>query len=96
MEMKAGAYGFAKEFVYQGRNYSVHVIPFIVACDEDKYAFHLSEGEFLVHLDDGNRALSFSVFYNDQLEWDSNVSKIVMDDRDLVERIGFLIDDYFA
>ena len=96
MEVQIESYGFRKEFEHGDTHYSVHVIPFIIASENDKKDFHLSEGEFLVHFSDGNSTLSFAVFYNDKLEWDSNVSKIVLDDKNLIEKIGFAIDDYFA
>ena len=96
METQKEAYGFKKEFDYERTHYSMHVIPFLIANDEDKKQYHLQEGQFLIHLFDGSSFQSFSVFYNDNLEWDANVSKIVIDDKFLVERIGFLIDDFYA
>jgi hypothetical protein len=87
---------FKKSFTYNGINYQINVIPFNNANETEKKEYHLSEGEFLVHLYDGDRHLYFSVYYNDKLEWDSNVSKLVLDDKNLIERIGFLIDDYYA
>lgn len=96
MEVESNAYGFKKHFEYEGAQYSIHVIPFIIANDHDKKMYNLQEGQFLIHLFDRSSFRSFSVFYNDQLEWDANVSKLALDDKDLIERIGFLIDDYYA
>ena len=87
---------FTKEFQYEGISYRIDVVPYFYANDTEKKKYFLEEGEFLVHLSDGDCCHSFSVFYNDKLEWDSTVSKIVLDDKDLIERIGFLIDDYYA
>jgi hypothetical protein len=90
-------YGFKKEFEYKGRQYHLQVVPFIIATDDDKRKFNLQEGHFLVHLFDGDSFKSFSVFYSDeQPVWESNVSTVLLDDKDLIERIGFLIDDYYA
>ena len=96
MEMQKETYGFKKEFDYLGTHYSMHVIPFITARDNDKNTYHLEEGQFLIHLFDGLSFQTFSVFYNERLEWDTNVSKLILDDKLLIERIGFLIDDYYA
>lgn len=97
METQKEAYGFKKEFDYEGRHYSVHVVPFIVSNEEDKKMYNLKEGQFLVHLTDEDSSKSFSVFYgDDQPIWQSNVSKIILDDDFLIEKIGFLIDDYYA
>jgi hypothetical protein len=97
MKTQADAYGFRKEFDYDGVHYSVHVIPFMMANEKDRGMYNLEEGQFLVHLFDGNAFQSFSVFYgSEQPVWESNVSKIVLDDKDLIEKIGFLIDDYYA
>jgi hypothetical protein len=96
MEMQRESYGFKKDFAYEGTHFSIHVIPYIIANETDKMNFHLAEGEFLVHLFDEASFKSFSVFYNEKLEWDSDVSKLVLDDNDLIETIGFLIDDYYA
>ena len=96
MEVESNAYGFKKHFEYEGVQYSIHVIPFIIVNDHDKKMYNLQEGQFLIHLFDGSSFRSFSVFYNHQLEWDANVSKLALDDKDLIERIGFLIDDYYA
>ena len=97
MEMQEEAYGFKKEFDYEGIHYSMHVVPFIMATEEDRKAYFLQEGQFLVHLSNGYSVASFAVFYSDdEPVWESNVSKIILDDEFLVERIGFLIDDYYA
>lgn len=96
METQKETYGFKKEFEYEGKHYSMHVISFLVANDENKKKYNLQDGQFLVHLFDGASFHSFSVFYNDKLEWDANVSRLVIDDKFLIERIGFLIDDYYA
>jgi hypothetical protein len=96
MEVESNAYGFKKHFEYKGMPYSIHVVPFIIASDQDRKMYNLEEGQFLIHLFDGNSFQSFCVFYNDQLEWDANVSTLVLDDKDLIEKIGFLIDDYYA
>jgi hypothetical protein len=96
MEVQSESYGFKKEFDYMETHFSMQVISYLIAKEKDKTDFHLAEGAFLVHLSDGDSTHSFVVFYNDKLEWDSNVSKLVLDDKDLIEKIGFLIDDYFA
>jgi hypothetical protein len=97
MKAQSEAYGFRKEFDYDGIHYSLHVIPFMNANEEDRRMHNLEEGQFLVHLFDGRLFKSFSVFYGDeQPVWESNASKIILDDKDLIEKIGFLIDDYFA
>lgn len=82
--------------MYNGSLLTIHIIPFLIASEKDRNDYHLSDGEFLVHLFDGASIQSFSVFINNKLEWDSNVSKLMLDDKDLIERIGFLIDDYYA
>jgi hypothetical protein len=87
---------FTKEFQYDGLSYLIDVVPYLYANEMEKKEYFLGEGQFLVHLFNGDSSYSFSVFYNDRLEWDSNVSKLVLDDKNLIERIGFLIDDYFA
>ena len=97
MNTQIEAYGFEKEFDYDDSHYSMHVIPFISANEEDRKQYNLKEGQFLVHLFDGNSSKSFAVFYGDEQPiWESNVSKIVLDDDYLIEKIGFLIDNYFA
>ena len=88
--------GFRKQFDYLSRTYTIDVIPYILASQADKTTYHLGEGDFLIHLFDGSSFKTFSVFINTSLEWDSNVSKLILDDKDLIERIGFLIDDYYA
>lgn len=65
-----------------------------IANEEDRKKYSLKEGQFLIHLFDGQSFRSFSVFYGtEQPVWESNVSKIVLDDDDLIEKMGFLIDD---
>jgi hypothetical protein len=97
METQTGEYGFKKEFDYEETHYSIHVIPFIIATEDDKKQYNLEEGQFLVHLFDGVSFKSFSVFYgSEQPAWESSVSQLLLGDKDLIERIGFLIDDYYA
>lgn len=96
MQVQAQSYGFKKDFDYEGIRLSIHVIPYLEASEADKQNYHLEEGEFLVHLFVDSSFKTFSVFYNGKLEWDSNASRLVLDDKDLIERIGFLIDDYYA
>jgi hypothetical protein len=88
--------GFKKDFDYKGIPFSMQVIPYLLASEIDRKTYHLAEGQFLVHLFDGSSFNTFSVYYNDNHEWDANVSKLILDDKDLIERIGFLIDDYYA
>lgn len=90
------SYGFSRSLQHQNVSYTVQIIPYSLATESDIKSYHLSDGEFLVHLQNSDDRRSFVVYYNERLEWDSNVSKLVMDDKDLVEKIGFLIDDYFA
>ena len=96
MEVQSNQYGFRKDFIYEGASLSIHVIPFLIATEKDRKAYHLKDGDFLVHLFEPTSFKSFSVFINDKLEWDSNVSKLILDDKDLIERIGFLIDNYYS
>jgi hypothetical protein len=95
MEDTVKTYGFKQSFYYNGSFHSMHVIPFWQATDSDKQTYHLVEGEFLVHLFDAALFKTFSVFYNDKLEWDSKIPRIVLDDKNLIEKVGFLIDDYY-
>jgi hypothetical protein len=94
MEGTEKTYGFKEDFYYKGSFHSIHVIPFWQAIESDKQTYHLVEGEFLVHLFDGASFKTFSVFYNNKLEWDSKIPRIVLDDKNLIEKIGFLIDDH--
>jgi hypothetical protein len=87
---------FQKNFIWNNESYGIDVIPFHQASENDKTIYLLVEGSFLVTLTHRSSKNTFSVFINDNLEWDSNVSKIILDDKNLIEKIGHSIDDYYA
>ena len=87
--------GFKKEFTYNGTLYIIDVKPYVATNEEERKQFNLQEGYFLVHLFDQRSITSLILFIDDSLQWNTN-SQLIIDDEDLLEKIGFLIDDHYA
>lgn len=85
-----------KELKWNDTIFFVDIIPFLSANIEQVYKYRLEDGQFLIHLFDGRTYTSFPVFIDDNMEWNTHSSELMDLDRNLIEKIGFLIDDIYA
>lgn len=84
------ANGFHEEFDFNGRQYIAHIKHYTVVSEDEIINYHVSDGEFLVHLFSLDGCKSFNIYLDDNLIWKTSSS--IMVEQELVDVLGFVID----
>lgn len=84
--------GFADQFMAAGHNCKINVKHYCILDEEEKRAFNVEDGQFLVHMSDDESSKHFKVFLNDNFDWVTDSSEVLID-KESVEIIGSIIDE---
>jgi hypothetical protein len=84
--------GFTDHFVADGYKYMINVKHYFLLSEEEREAFRVEDGQFLVHMFGINGYKTFKVFLSDDLNWATDSSEFLID-KESVEIIGSIIDE---
>jgi hypothetical protein len=85
-----------KKFSYKGIEYLMEAKHHLQVNEEERLKYNVNQGQFLVFLHWLDSTITFPIFIDNQLQWGTSASQWIIDDHELLERIGFLIDDAYA
>lgn len=84
--------GFIDHFVADGYKYMINVKHYFLLEDEERKTYEVEDGHFLVHMFGINGYKTFKVFLDDDLNWATDTSELLID-KEFVEIIGSIIDE---
>ena len=87
-------YRITCEFTYRQKNYIAYVCPFYELSDYEAEVYNITEFAYIVHLFSLEGFKSFEMFPDNDLNWTTNASELLVD-KDIVHIIAYVLVNSF-